>query len=148
MLSATELKRWMRSVGGPAFRSLPPPSAITSGAAGRCRPPMSMCPPGKDNVCSRLSSKGYTLDPGPPCGFCPGRRGLVMRFQRPQQMARALAEIGCTVIYYEPWQFEADFTSQEGPPRDASLACGILLRACIVALSSGFVAGLSGHVST
>lgn len=35
-------------------------------------------------------------------------------FQRPQQMARALAEIGCTVIYYEPWEFEKDFTSTEG----------------------------------
>ncbi len=36
--------------------------------------------------------------------FLPTHTWFSTAFQRPQQMARALSEVGCTVIYYEPWE--------------------------------------------
>lgn len=45
--------------------------------------------------------------------FLPTLSWFCSVFQRPQQMARALAEMGCTVIYYEPWHQYPDVT-QEG----------------------------------
>lgn len=45
--------------------------------------------------------------------FLPTQTWFSSAFQRPQQMARALAEIGCRVVYYEPWNIDR-IASHEG----------------------------------
>src|SRR3954452_19663745 len=41
--------------------------------------------------------------PGPSVWFLPAQTWYSTHFQRPQQMARALAAAGCPVLYGEPW---------------------------------------------
>ena len=51
--------------------------------------------------------------PGPSVWFLPTQTWYSTNFQRPQQMARALAAAGCPVIYGEPWVMQP-MTSDQG----------------------------------
>lgn len=51
--------------------------------------------------------------PGPSFWFLPTQTWYSTHFQRPQQMARALAAAGCPVVYTEPWAAQHS-TSDQG----------------------------------
>lgn len=51
--------------------------------------------------------------PGPSVWFLPTQTWYSTHFQRPQQMARALAAAGCPVVYGEPWATQ-HITSAQG----------------------------------
>jgi glycosyltransferase involved in cell wall biosynthesis len=51
--------------------------------------------------------------PGPSVWFLPTQTWYSTHFQRPQQMARALAAAGCPVVYGEPWAMQ-HITSVQG----------------------------------
>lgn len=51
--------------------------------------------------------------PGPSVWFLPTQTWYSTNFQRPQQMARALAAAGCPVVYGEPWVMQP-MTSEQG----------------------------------
>ncbi len=45
--------------------------------------------------------------------FLPTHTWFSSGFQRPQQLARALAEIGCSVVFCEPWKCARSFLTEE-----------------------------------
>jgi glycosyltransferase involved in cell wall biosynthesis len=51
--------------------------------------------------------------PGPSIWFLPTQTWYSTNFQRPQQMARALAAAGCPVVYGEPWAMQP-MTNEQG----------------------------------
>jgi hypothetical protein len=51
--------------------------------------------------------------PGPSVWLLPSQTWYSTHFQRPQQMARALAAVGCPVVYGEPWTTQ-HITSAQG----------------------------------
>jgi glycosyltransferase involved in cell wall biosynthesis len=46
-------------------------------------------------------------------GFLPTHTWFSSSFQRPHQLARAMAELGCKVVYWEPWQTPANIVREE-----------------------------------
>ena len=50
--------------------------------------------------------------PGPSFWFLPTQTWYSTHFQRPQQMARALAAAGCPVVYTEPWEAQHSTSAQ------------------------------------
>ena len=51
--------------------------------------------------------------PSPRLWFLPTHTWFSSSFQRPQQMARALAEVGCDVVYWEPWEPQSHLHTAE-----------------------------------
>jgi glycosyltransferase involved in cell wall biosynthesis len=51
--------------------------------------------------------------PGPSVWFLPTQTWYSTHFQRPQQMARALAGAGCPVVYTEPWETQQITSAQD-----------------------------------
>lgn len=102
-----KLKLLPRYYADRVFRKLPPP--VRYQIRGRWQVP----PPQCKRICSDLKHR-LKSGLGPSIWFLPTLTWFCTSFQRPQQMARALSEIGCPVIYSEPWEFKAHSTSKEG----------------------------------
>src|SRR5437867_7749218 len=109
-----DLKRLLRAIGGPAFRRLPQP--VRYHLRGRWQ-----VPPTDEYLSLRQRRQIYEdlnrrlrAGPGPSIWFLSWTTWFSYVFQRWQQMARALAEVGCPVVYYEPWA-ESKLASTEGP---------------------------------
>lgn len=105
------MRRSLRSVGEPLFDNLPAP--VRYQLRGRWQsPPLEYLPlrlrkPIREDLAERSRA-----GPGPSIWFLPNQTWFSGNFQRPQQMARALAEVGCPVVYHEPWAHQGVTTEQ------------------------------------
>jgi len=106
-------KAWLRSVGGSMFRTLPKP--IRYHLRGRWQ-----IPPVDEYLHSWQVRRMYRdlnerleAGPGPSIWVLSWTTWFSYVFQRWQQMSRALAEVECPVVYYEPW-FATTHVTAEG----------------------------------
>jgi glycosyltransferase involved in cell wall biosynthesis len=102
-----------RGIAKAVFRRLPGPVrellwTRTPVERLRERPPLRDMPQVVAELRRRLAE-----GPGPSVWFLPTQTWYSTNFQRPQQMARALAAAGCPVVYGEPWVMQP-MTSAQG----------------------------------
>jgi hypothetical protein len=112
-VSLKDLLYGSRGIAKAVFRRLPTPVrellwTRTPVERLRERPPLRDTP----QVVAELRRR-LTEGPGPSIWFLPTQTWYSTNFQRPQQMARALAAAGCPVVYGEPWAMQP-MTSAQG----------------------------------
>lgn len=112
MAGTAGVRRSLRAVGEPVFRNLPAP--VRYQLQGRWHtPPLEYLPLRYRRRIREDLAERSRAGPGPAIWFLPNQTWFSGAFQRPQQMARALAEAGCPVVYHEPWTHQG-ITTEEG----------------------------------
>ena len=108
------LRRGIRSYVAAVFRRLPQP--LRYHLRGRWRLPPTdeyLSPKYRRRIREDLNER-IKAGPGPSIWFLPTHTWFSSAFQRPQHMAHALADVGCPVVYYEPWSHGQLIITKDG----------------------------------